>query len=65
MGRDHTLTDLLVPEDWQVVRRCQAVLGTEGEEYCIYDEDGHNPSTNGLYFPGSHQPTEKFHLQTS
>ena len=49
MGRDRTLTDLLVPEDWQVVGRCQAVLRKEGDEYCIYDGDGHKPSTNGLY----------------
>ncbi len=49
MGRDRTLTDLLVPEDWQVVGRYQAVLRKEGDEYCIYDGDGHKPSTNGLY----------------
>jgi pSer/pThr/pTyr-binding forkhead associated (FHA) protein len=49
LGRDRTLVDLVVPEDWQIVGRCQAVLRQEGEDYRIYDGDGQKPSTNGLY----------------
>ena len=48
-GRDASFADLLVPPDWQVVGRTQAVLFREGENYRIYDGDGSEPSTNGLY----------------
>lgn len=49
IGRDRTLADLCVPEDWQVVGRCQALLCKDGDDYRIYDGDGKKPSTNGLY----------------
>lgn len=49
IGRDRTQVDLLIPEEWQVVGRCQAVLRKEGEDYRIYDGDGTQPSKNGLY----------------
>ncbi|MEO0932627.1 MAG: FHA domain-containing protein, partial [Cyanobacteria bacterium J06641_2] len=48
-GRDASFADLLVPRDWQVVGRSQAVLFREGDNYRIYDGDGSQPSTNGLY----------------
>ena len=48
-GRDASFADLLVPPDWQVVGRTQAILFREGENYRIYDGDGSEPSTNGLY----------------
>ncbi len=49
IGRDANFADLLVPSDWQVVGRTQAVLYREGDNYRIYDGDGGKPSTNGLY----------------
>ena len=49
IGRDRTFADLVVPQDWQIVGRCQAVLRQDGEDYRIYDGDGYKPSTNGLY----------------
>lgn len=49
IGREATLADLVVPEEWQVVGRCQAVLCQQGGDYCIYDGDRQKPSTNGLY----------------
>lgn len=48
-GRDPSFADLVVPKDWQVAPRCQAVLFQEGDNYRIYDGDGKQPSTNGLY----------------
>ncbi|RCJ28550.1 maltooligosyl trehalose synthase [Nostoc minutum NIES-26] len=49
LGRDRTFADLVVPEDWQLVGRCQALLRKDGEDYRIYDGNGDKPSTNGLY----------------
>lgn len=49
IGREQSLADLVVPEDWQVVGRCQALLYKDGDDYRIYDGDGNKPSTNGLY----------------
>ncbi|MEA5596677.1 FHA domain-containing protein [Rivularia sp. UHCC 0363] len=49
IGRDASFADLLVPRDWQVVGRIQAVLCQEEEDYRIYDGDGNKSSTNGLY----------------
>ncbi|WP_138497716.1 ATP-binding cassette domain-containing protein [Nostoc sp. PA-18-2419] len=49
LGRDRTFADLVVPQDWQLVGRYQALLRKDGEDYCIYDGNGDKPSTNGLY----------------
>jgi ABC-type multidrug transport system ATPase subunit/pSer/pThr/pTyr-binding forkhead associated (FHA) protein len=49
IGREKPTADLVVPEDWQVVGRCQALLYKDGQDYRIYDGDGQKPSTNGLY----------------
>ncbi|AFZ04454.1 ATP-binding cassette domain-containing protein [Calothrix sp. PCC 6303] len=49
MGRDRAIADLNVPEDWQVMGRCQAILRYEGDNYRIYDGNGKEPSTNGIY----------------
>ncbi|MEA5566507.1 ATP-binding cassette domain-containing protein [Anabaena sp. UHCC 0399] len=49
IGREQSMADLVVPEDWQVVGRCQALLYKDGKDYRIYDGDGQKPSTNGLY----------------
>lgn len=50
LGRDRASgADLLVPPDWAIVGRCQAVLKRVGDDYYISDGDGHKPSTNGLF----------------
>jgi len=49
LGRDSQMADLVVPDNWQVISGCHAVLRKEGEDYRIYDGDGHKPSTNGLF----------------
>jgi ABC-type multidrug transport system ATPase subunit/pSer/pThr/pTyr-binding forkhead associated (FHA) protein len=62
IGRDRNSVDLVIPEDWQVIGRCQAVLRKEGEDYRIYDGDGTQPSTNGLYFHHSRITTDTGYL---
>ncbi|MBD2205816.1 ATP-binding cassette domain-containing protein [Calothrix sp. FACHB-1219] len=49
LGRDPSTSDLLVPQHWEVVSRCQAVLCQEGADYRIYDGDGQKASSNKLY----------------
>ncbi len=49
LGRDRTFADLVVPIDWQLVGRYQALLRKDGQDYRIYDGNGDKPSTNGLY----------------
>ncbi len=49
LGRDRAFADLVVPVDWQLVGRYQALLRKDGEDYRIYDGNGEKPSTNGLY----------------
>jgi ABC-type multidrug transport system ATPase subunit/ABC-type multidrug transport system permease subunit len=49
VGRDFQKADLIVPDDWQVISGCHALLRKEGEQYRIYDGDGNNPSRNGLF----------------
>ena len=51
LGRDRTRADLVLPElePWGVVSGCHAVLRQIGDNYWIYDGDGQQPSTNGLF----------------
>jgi ABC transport system ATP-binding/permease protein len=49
LGRDPSRCDLVIPDQWQVVARCQLVLKRQGEGYQIFDGDGTSPSTNGLF----------------
>jgi ABC-type multidrug transport system ATPase subunit/pSer/pThr/pTyr-binding forkhead associated (FHA) protein/ABC-type multidrug transport system permease subunit len=49
LGRDPQRADLVVPNNWQVVSGCHAMLRRTGEDYYIYDGDGQKPSTNGLF----------------
>jgi ABC transport system ATP-binding/permease protein len=49
IGRDGAAVDLVVPAEWTVVGRTQAIFRKEGANYRIYDGDGSKPSTNGLY----------------
>lgn len=63
LGRDGAEADLLVPDDWRVISGCQALLRKAGNDYHIYDGDGRNPSTNGLFI--NHRritPTEGYRL---
>ncbi len=48
IGRDPQQADLVVPQDWLVVGRCQATIKKQGSNYFIYDGDGVTPSTNRL-----------------
>jgi ABC-type multidrug transport system ATPase subunit len=50
LGRDPQQVDLVVPDNWLVVGRCQACLRKVGNNYYIYDGDGNNPSTNRLFY---------------
>ncbi|MUG92000.1 ATP-binding cassette domain-containing protein [Scytonema sp. UIC 10036] len=58
LGRDRTSSDLVVPENWQVVGRIQAVFRREGNNYRIYDGDGQKPSTNGVYVNNTRVTTD-------
>jgi ABC transport system ATP-binding/permease protein len=49
LGRDPSLADLCVPDNWQLISRTQATLRQDGENYCIFDGDGKTPSSNRLY----------------
>jgi ABC transport system ATP-binding/permease protein len=49
LGRDLQRADLLVPQEWENLSRCQAILRSEGDDYRIYDGDGIKPSTRGLF----------------
>lgn len=51
LGRGRTRADLIVPdtEPWAVVSKVHAVLRQIGQNYWIYDGDGQQPSTNGLF----------------
>lgn len=49
LGRDGGRSDLVVPDRWQVVSGCHALLTKVGDDYHIYDGDGNHPSTNGLF----------------
>lgn len=64
-GRDSDFADLVAPRDWQVIGRCQAVLCREGDNYRIYDGDGKQPSTNGLYIDRSRITSDSGFLLTN
>ncbi|XZO03097.1 MAG: FHA domain-containing protein [Microcoleus sp.] len=49
LGRDRTRADLIVPELWRAVSSVHAVLRQVGDNYWIYDGNGQQPSTNGLF----------------
>ncbi|WP_413160589.1 FHA domain-containing protein [Capilliphycus salinus ALCB114379] len=49
LGRDRLSVDLIVPPEWQVISGCHAVFRRQGESYWIYDGNGQEPSTNGLF----------------
>ncbi|MEB3341497.1 FHA domain-containing protein [Okeania sp.] len=49
LGRDRLRADIVVPSDWLVVSGCQAAIRQENNRYYIYDGDGRQPSTNGLF----------------
>jgi len=49
LGRDRTRADLVIPDPWRAVSGVHAVLRQIGHNYWIYDGDGQQPSTNGLF----------------
>ncbi|MBS0017579.1 MAG: ATP-binding cassette domain-containing protein [Arthrospira sp. SH-MAG29] len=49
LGRDRTRADLVVPETWRVISAGHLILRQIGDTYYIYDGDGQQPSTNGLF----------------
>ncbi|MFY7803908.1 MAG: ATP-binding cassette domain-containing protein [Limnoraphis robusta] len=49
LGRDTQYADLVVPPHWQVISGCHAVFRRVGESHWIYDGDGQEASTNGLF----------------
>lgn len=64
LGRDQTHADLLLPPDWQVISAYHAVIRKIGESHWIYDGDGREASTNGLFFNHTRiTPTEGYLLQ--
>ncbi|MBD1937674.1 ATP-binding cassette domain-containing protein [Microcoleus sp. FACHB-68] len=64
LGRAPEQADLLLPPDWRVISACHAVLRKAGDDYCIYDGDTQNPSTNGLFLDRTRiTPSEGHHLK--
>ena len=64
LGRDAQQADLVVPDDWRVLSGCHAVFRKVGNDYYIYDGNGHKPSTNGIFINHTRiTPTEGCHLQ--
>ncbi|MBW4680521.1 MAG: ATP-binding cassette domain-containing protein [Microcoleus vaginatus WJT46-NPBG5] len=64
LGRAPEQADLLLPPDWRVISACHAVLRKAGDDYCIYDGDSQNPSTNGLFLDRTRiTPSEGHHLR--
>jgi len=49
LGRDPNVADLVLPLDWEVVSRVQALLRKDGMDYRIFDGNGEKPSSNKLY----------------
>ena len=65
LGRDRARSDILVPNDWQIVSGCHAILRQVGSDYEIYDGDGNKPSTNGLFIDRTRiTPTEGYRLRS-
>ena len=65
LGRDRDSADLVVPDEWQVISRCHALLRKAGEDYQIYDGDGKRPSTNGLFLNHTRiTPTDGYPLKS-
>jgi hypothetical protein len=50
IGRDPNWSDIEIPDAvWEVLSRHHAVLQQEGDSYRIYDGDGTQPSSNGIF----------------
>ncbi|NJO71571.1 MAG: ATP-binding cassette domain-containing protein [Oscillatoriales cyanobacterium RM1_1_9] len=49
LGRDRQFADLIVPEDWRVVSSAQGIFRRVGQDYLLFDGNGIEPSTNGLF----------------
>lgn len=65
LGRDRTRADLVVPDPWRVISARHLILRQTGDTYHIYDGDGQQPSTNGLFLNHTRiTPTEGYRLQS-
>lgn len=65
LGRDRAIADLVVAADWLVVSRCQATLRQVGNDYHIYDGDGHQSSSNGLFLERTRITPDRGHPLTN
>lgn len=48
-GRDHIRADIVLPSNWTVISGIHGRIQKMGNDYYIFDGDGHKPSTNGLF----------------
>ena len=65
LGRDLDWADLLIDGDrWGVLSRKQAILKREGNQYHIYDGDGQNASSNGIFVNQARVNTASGYLLT-
>jgi len=62
LGRNPQQADLVVPNDWNVIGRTQALIQKQGYEYYIYDGDGKKPSTNRLFLKNTLITPKEGHL---
>jgi ABC transport system ATP-binding/permease protein len=49
LGRAPDWSNILIPDDWKVMSRRQAIIQKEGKDYRIYDGDRQKPSGNGIF----------------
>ncbi|MBE9221432.1 ATP-binding cassette domain-containing protein [Cyanobacterium stanieri LEGE 03274] len=50
LGRDPTMVDLVVPNDWNIVSRCQGLfIREDNHNYRLFDGNGARRSSNGLF----------------
>ena len=65
LGRDRAIADLVVPPDWLVISRCQAILSQSANDYHIYDGDGQKSSSNGLFLERTRITPDRGHPLTN
>ncbi|NER33289.1 MAG: ATP-binding cassette domain-containing protein [Oscillatoria sp. SIO1A7] len=65
LGRDRAIADLVVPPDWLVISRCQAILTQSANDYHIYDGDGQKSSSNGLFLERTRITPDRGHPLTN
>lgn len=63
LGREPDKADLLVPDSWDLVSRCQALFRKVGNDYYIFDGDGNKPSSNRLFINNTIVPKNGYLLK--